>query len=232
MCDRYSITASPDLLKKVFGIKDTGDFEPSFNAGPTQELPVLLSSQPDTIQHMTWGLISKWSNNKSISPKLFNLPVQMAFEKKMYQRGLKENRCIVIADGFYLWKQIGKAKRVPYFFFPGDQKPFGIAALWESYEDMDGNPTNTFIMLTTPATTQVAAYQEDMPLILSGESLKLWLDHGTEVAANPNPFTRSPTDKFKFHPVSPLISNLDNNHKGLIKATLPSDQHGNYTLFN
>ena len=232
MCDRYSITVSADKLIKFFGLKETGDFEPSFNAGPTQELPVLLSSQPDAIQYMTWGLISKWSNNKSISPKLFNLPVQQAFEKKMYQRGLKENRCVILADGFYLWKQIGKAKRVPYFFFLSDQKPFGIAALWESYEDMDGNPTNTFIMLTTPATAQVATYQEDMPLLLSGDTFKQWLDHETDASEHSGLFTKSTADKFKFHPVSPLISNLDNNHEGLIKATLPSDQHGNYTLFN
>ncbi|MEQ8681126.1 MAG: SOS response-associated peptidase family protein, partial [Cyclobacteriaceae bacterium] len=90
MCDRYSITVSSDIIKRIFGVKDVDGFQPTYNAGPTQELAVLLSSQPDTIQQMTWGLISKWSNNKSISPKLFNLPVQQAFEKKMYQRGLKE----------------------------------------------------------------------------------------------------------------------------------------------
>ncbi len=232
MCDRYSITVDPDLLKKIFGIKETGDFQPSFNAGPTQELPVLLSIQPDTIQHMTWGLISKWSNNKSISPKLFNLPVQHAFEKKMYQKGLTENRCVVLADGFFLWKQIGKAKRVPYYFQQSDQKPFGIAGLWESYEDMDGNPANTFIMLTQPATTQVAAYQDDMPLIMTGELLKQWLDQAFDITEQARLFANAKTEKLKFHPVSPLISNLDNNHEGLIKATLPSDQHGNYTLFN
>lgn len=232
MCDRFSITVKSDILKRMFGIKEVDGFQPSYNAGPTQELSVLLSSQPDTIQQMTWGLISKWSNNKSISPKLFNLPVQQAFEKKMYQRGLRENRCIVLADGFFLWKQIGKTKRVPYYFYLSEQKPFGIAALWESYEDMDGNPSNTFIMLTRPATTQVAAYQEDMPLMLSGDTLKSWLDPEFELEEDSSQFLNSKTDKLKFHPVSPLISNLTNNHEGLIKATLPSDQHGNYTLFN
>ncbi|MEQ9220171.1 MAG: SOS response-associated peptidase [Cyclobacteriaceae bacterium] len=232
MCDRYSITVSSDIIKRIFGVKDVDGFQPTYNAGPTQELAVLLSSQPDTIQQMTWGLISKWSNNKSISPKLFNLPVQQAFEKKMYQRGLKENRCVVLADGFFLWKQIGKAKRVPYYFYQSEQKPFGIAALWESYEDMDGNPSNTFIMLTCPASTQVEAYQEDMPLILTGETLKQWLNHESEIDENPDLYLNSKIEKLKFHPVSPLISSLDNDHADLIKATLPSDQHGNYTLFN
>jgi len=232
MCDRYSITVNANQIKSVFGVKDTGDFQPSYNAGPTQELPVLLSTQPDTIQHMTWGLISKWSNNKSISPKLFNLPVQQAFEKKMYRNGLKENRCLVVADGFFLWKQIGKAKKVPYYFQQTNQQAFGIAALWESYEDMDGNPTNTFIMLTRPASEQVAGYHEDMPLMLSGDALKQWMDPSFEILDNANTIINAKAEKLKFHPVSPMISNLENNHEGLIKATLPSDQHGNYTLFN
>ncbi|XOV93344.1 MAG: SOS response-associated peptidase [Bacteroidota bacterium] len=232
MCDRYTITCPPDMLEKIFGIKESRDYTPSFNAGPTQELPVILNTQPNNIINMTWGLISKWSNNKSISPKLFNLTVNQAFEKRMYQKGLRENRCVIPADGFYLWKQIGKAKRVPYYFHLPERKPFGIAGLWESYEDMDGNPTNTFIMMMRSATNQVEPYQEDMPLILSDTLLNQWLDAEFEVTEHAQSFMNASVDKLKFHSVAPLISNLNQNHEGLIKAALPSDQHGNYTLFN
>lgn len=232
MVDRYSLSTESDALKEAFGIRKMGEYVPTYNAGPTQELPVLLSGQQETIQMMTWGLISKWSNNKAISPKLFNLPVNQAFEKSMYKKGLNENRCAILADGFYLWKQIGKSKRVPYYFYADDRKPFTIAGLWESYEDMDGNLSNTFIMLTISANPQVAPYQEDMPLILSDLLLENWLDELHDMADDPSPFLNQPTAKLKFHSVSPLIANLNQDHEGLIKATLPSDQHGNYTLFS
>lgn len=232
MCDRYTLSASEETIQKVFGIKKVDEYEPSFNAGPTQELPVLLSSEPDTLQKMTWGLISKWSNNKSISSKLFNLPFAQAIEKKMYQHGLRENRCVILADGFYLWKQIGKAKSVPYYFFLPERKPFGIAALWESYEDLDGKITRTFIMLVREATQEVSAYHNDMPLVLHGDLMTKWLDQQFEIRAHTDLFIRPGIEKFKFHSVSPLITDLDNNHEGMIMAALPSDQHGNYTLFN
>ncbi len=232
MVDRYSLHSSPDSLKKSLGIKETGEYLPTYNAGPTQELPVLLSNQPDTIQLMTWGLISKWSNNKSISPKLFNLPVSHAFEKKMYQKGLKENRCLILADGFFLWKQIGKAKRVPYYFYHANKLPLAIAGLWESFEDLEGNPSNNFIMLTHEASHQIASYQDDMPLILPDPQRKIWLDQESNIIDHQDEIRHPHFEKLKFHSVSPLISNLENNHEGLIKATVPSDQHGNYTLFN
>ncbi len=232
MCDRYTISASQEVMKNIFGIEQLDEYEVNFNSGPTQEVPVLLSNNPKTVQNMTWGLISKWSNNKSISPKLFNLPIVHATEKKMYQHGLKENRCLILADGFYVWKQIGKTKSVPYYFFLPERKPFGIAALWESYEDMDGKTAHTCIMLTREATTEVSAYQEDMPLVLQGDLMDNWLNHKFEILEHSDSFIQPDVEKFKFHSVSPLISSLNNNHEGLIKAASPSDQHGNYTLFN
>ena len=137
-----------------------------------------------------------------------------------------------MADGFFLWKQIGKKQNTPYHFYLTNHSPFGIAALWEDYEDMDGKNTQSFIMLTTESSKEVAPYQEDMPLLLDRESMKKWLQTDLEMTDINEILNQKPSGSLKFHAVSPMINNLENNSPELIKTAVPSDQHGNYTLFS
>ena len=137
-----------------------------------------------------------------------------------------------MADGFYLWKQISKRQNTPYYFYLPDHSPFGIAALWEDYEDMDGKSTQSFIMMTTESSSEVAPYQDDMPLLLDHQAMKKWLQPDLDINDIEIILNKKPIDSLKFHAVSPMISNLENNKPELIKSSVPSDQHGNYTLFS
>ncbi len=223
MVDRYSITQDPHQL-----ISQKGTWEPLFNAYPTQKLPVMLT--PNEISFFHWGLMAKWSNNKVMSSKLFNLDVKRALEKTSFRKSLQSRRCVALADGYYLWRQIGKKQHTPYYHYLPNQQLFGIAGIWESSEDMDGKTIECFMCLTQDQGL-VGTVPEEHPVVIESQDLSTWLSDGPGDNEIEQMIEKSRSLEFEAHPVSPAIKNVLNNGKSLITPAMPADQHGNYTLF-
>lgn len=230
MYDRYTIGSSSELLEKVFQVKIPDSYTPSYNAVPTQLLPILTPEKKCRL--CFWGLPANLSNNKAISSKLYNLPASSAFQRPVYQKQIEKNRCIILADGFYTWKQVGKKQKTPYFCYFQDRAPFGIAGVWEEYEDFEGNVSENFNMITVSATHEARNYQEDMPAILKGDLVAEWLNKDLSVEKAEELLKAVSAADLGSHAVSPVITNSRIDDERLIKPATPSDQFGNYTLFS
>ena len=67
MCGRFSLTAEPHHIEHRFGAKFiTTDFEPTYNAAPSQVLPVILGRNPlENSEHeivmARWGFQPPWA---------------------------------------------------------------------------------------------------------------------------------------------------------------------------
>src|SRR3982751_3893511 len=108
MIERYSITASADLLHKRFGVDVPDFYKPSFNASPTHLLPVITHESPLGISLFYWGEIPKWAKNKTPGEKIINARIESLTEKTALKKAMMRTRCIIPADGFYAWKKVGK----------------------------------------------------------------------------------------------------------------------------
>jgi putative SOS response-associated peptidase YedK len=62
-----------------------------------------------------------------------------------------KRRCIVPVDGFFEWKAIkGPNAKQPYAIAMKDGAPFGIAGVWENWQEpTSGEWTRTFAIITT-----------------------------------------------------------------------------------
>lgn len=226
MLDRYTITLNSDELSLVLGVEVPSNYVPQFNAAPTKSLPVILSSQPDKLQFQKWGLMAMWSNNKTMSPKFFNLSVESVFSKSSYRKKLSSNKCVIPMDGFFIWKQVAKKQQVPYYFFFPDKKVFSVAGIWEENDEGD----NSFIMLTRNANEQIASFQEDMPAIMDTATTRRWLE-SESLEELEELLQKENQQELISHTVSPRIKDIDGNEAAFIRPAPASDQHGNYTLF-
>lgn len=230
MVDRYSIASDNKKIIETFSLDQKIKIPSIYNAAPTKSLPVLTMEDSGKPDFFTWGIMSKWSNNKSLSPKLFNVGFEEAFTKRSYKQAIEKRRCIILADGFYLWKPIAKKKQSPYYFFMDDRKPFGIAGIWEPDDEFDETKSANFMMITIPSSEMISTYQSDMPFVMNQGQIEKWLDRNTHTDEI-NEFALSEQLKFSMHAVSPMIMDISNNSKDLIEPNKPADQHGNYTLF-
>ena len=226
MLDRYTITLKPDELALVSGAEVPESYEPQFNAAPTKALPVITSANSDRISLFKWGLMAMWSNNKTMSPKFFNLPIDSVMNKASYRKKLTTHRCVIPVDGFFLWKKVAKKQQVPHYFFYPDKKVFTIAGLWEEGDD----GTKSFIMIMRPANEQITEFQEDMPAIMDGASTRKWLE-SNDIDELSNLLVIQSKEEFASHTVSPKIRDIEGNDVSYTKPAPASDQHGNYTLF-
>ncbi|MEM9337815.1 MAG: SOS response-associated peptidase family protein, partial [Bacteroidota bacterium] len=127
MYDRYTLTLKNDELALTLGVEVPHSYTPQFNAAPTKKLPIITSADNQRLSFFYWGLMSKWSNNKTMSPKFFNLPIDSIKIKSTYKRKLKTHRCVIPMDGFFIWKQVSKKQKVPHYFYFKDRRVFSVA---------------------------------------------------------------------------------------------------------
>jgi putative SOS response-associated peptidase YedK len=232
MIERYSITALPGQIANRFAVDVPDFYQPRYNAAPTQLLPVITSAASKGLSLFYWGTSPEWSKNKMLSEKIINLSKESFEEKPALKRALKKNRCIIPADGFYVWKKVGKKTSIPYRFVSNNSETFSFAGLWEEFEDTDGNEIQTFKIITTPSNKLVELFSERMPLILSKESEVLWLNELAEETELLNVLNVATSVLINNYPVTPGISNTTQDLASMILPTPPADQYGNLTLFD
>lgn len=232
MIDRYSITTSASVIRDRFSVDVPDFYKVRYNAAPTQLLPVIAGTNARGVSLFYWGTSPEWSKNKVVSEKIINIRAESFAEKPALMKALKKNRCIIPADGFYGWKKVGKKTAIPYRFILNARDPFSIAGLWEEFEDTDGNQIQTFTMITQAANELVGQVQERMPVILSRQSEKIWLDNASDEGTLLALLTAYPAAAMNHYPVSPGIGDIRSDVPSLIIPTPPADQHGNLTLFD
>ena len=234
MCIRYTLTTDPEKLQARYKTEVSSRYEPSFNAAPASILPVITHKAPEGFSWFFWGIPPEWAKQKTVSTKLINAPVEQLLSKSSYRNSLENRRCIIPADGFYAWKQVGKKTRIPYRVVRNDGKIFSFAGIWDEFEgEKDGEVYHTFMIITCPATSAIRDIDERMPVILTEENEKKWLDQKitTEelLALTSNAY---PAAALRSYTVSNRIDVSGENSASLILPSSPVDQHGNYSLFD
>ena len=152
-----------------------------------------------------------WAKDPTIGNRMINARAETVAEKPSFRASFRKRRCIVPADGFYEWQKTSGGKQ-PYFFCKKDRRPFGMAGLWDRWEKGDGQPLETFTILTTQPNDLVARVHHRMPVILNREDVGLWLDPAAEMETASetlwHPYPHTDMDGF---PVSTFVNNPAND---------------------
>ncbi|TNF41691.1 MAG: SOS response-associated peptidase [Cytophagales bacterium] len=231
MCGRYSLSKSKIDLEERFQAEMLADFKPRYNIAPTQLVPVITSDSPKGFSFFYWGITPDFGQNKPVAQKLINAKAETVHEKISFKTSFQSRRCIVPADGFFEWKKLGKKTKIPYRFTLRDESLFSFAGIWEEYEGLTGEIQHTFLILTTTPNSVVEEVHDRMPVILTRENEKKWLDKYSSESELLAMLKPASSDLMQSYTVSPLVNSVQNDSAGIIRRTSPMDQHGNYTLF-
>jgi putative SOS response-associated peptidase YedK len=119
MCGRFAQFNPLDILKARFEIETvTAIPAPSYNIAPTREVPVLIDHQGLRLGIMKWGFTFSHAPKDRKPGLIINARAETLGEKKTFREAFARRRCLILADGFYEWKQEGKTK-IPFYFPPG-----------------------------------------------------------------------------------------------------------------
>ncbi|QPV62212.1 SOS response-associated peptidase [Halosimplex litoreum] len=226
MCGRYSLFAPPADVEERFDATFDDEFEPRYNAAPSQSLPVVTGDEPETIQRMEWGLVPSWADDRS-DFEFINARAETVREKRSFADAYESRRCLVPADGFYEWTDLGGSSgKQPYRVTVGDDELFAMAGLWErwtppqtqtglgdfgggSEPDSDPDPVETFTVITTEPNETVAELHHRMAVILDPAEEEQWLTGEPDaVESLLDPYS---ADAMRTYPVSTAVNNPAND---------------------
>jgi putative SOS response-associated peptidase YedK len=176
MCGRFNLRTNPNLyaeyLAIVSGFND--DWKPNYNVAPTQNVACVRDADERELFFPKWGLIPSWAKDAKIGSTCINARSETIDTKPAFRSAFKKHRCIVLADGFYEWRQSDK---VPHFISLKSGKPMLFAGLWETWDSKsDKGIIESCTICTIDANDWMGELHDRMPVILPRASIDLWLD--------------------------------------------------------
>ena len=199
MCGRFTVTADGETIIAEFGLPEVPfDYRPRYNVAPTQPvLAVVADNDRKRAGWMRWG-------------PLINARAETVEERQAFRDSFHKRRCLVIADGFYEWKQAAGIK-IPMRITATDQPLFAFAGIWERKEGI----VSCSILTTTPSPS-IADIHDRMPVILTPDARDVWLDRDSDVDALKNVLQSYPDDALHAYAVESLVNNVDNDSAACI----------------
>ncbi len=215
MCGRYSIFTPTETLLIRFHVPRAEALKPTYNAAPTQSLPVILNSDPTTIQLCRWGLIPVWAKEERIGHRMFNARAETLSQKPSFRNPFKKQRCLVLTDGFYEWKKTSDRK-IPHRISMRDNEPFAFAGIWEVWKTPDGEEVKTFSIITTEPNDLMKPLHNRMSVIIKQENEEKWLQE-LDISEAQKMLEPYAFEDLEAYPISTLVNSPRNNSKEIIK---------------
>jgi putative SOS response-associated peptidase YedK len=170
MCGRFvRISDLRDAAKFFSAAFIESDLGPSYNIAPRQPVVVVMEDGRRKLVSMQWGLIPSWAKDEKIGYKMINARAETILEKPSFSEACRHRRCLIIADGFYEWRQ-EESRKVPVYIYLKDKSPFGMAGIYEVW-----NGINTCSIITTAANEFMKPIHHRMPVIIRREDEDAWL---------------------------------------------------------
>ena len=211
MCGRKTLTKNVSSIIDELMIDNWAypDFRPSYNIAPTQNSLVLVQEKGSNIvRNMIWGLIPAWSKNELYGSKMINARVETVTTKPSFKNLIPKNRCIVLSDGYYEWKQSG-GRKVPFFIQKKDGGLMLFAGLWTTWS-MSSKKVFTYTILTTKAQKDISAIHHRMPALIDKSKAEMWINLDNEFSELEQELTDT-NEMLNYYQVSDFVNKPSNN---------------------
>jgi putative SOS response-associated peptidase YedK len=209
------------VLVEQFRVSTERQLALRFNIAPTQMVAAVRAQGPDKSRELAllkWGLVPSWATDPAMGSRLINARAESVADKPSFRSAFKRRRCLILADGYYEWKAIGKAKQ-PYLIHRRDDQPFAFAGLWEFWRpDPNAESLESCTIITTSASPAIQKVHDRMPVILHRCDYDAWLDPGKEERATLEPLlVPYEGDEFIAEQVTTHVNNARNDDERCVE---------------
>ena len=208
MCGRFTLTTNLGAIAARFGVaRFLEEVGARYNIAPTQTVIVVSDNGTRSLTEMRWGLIPSWAKDPAIGDRMINARAETVATKPAFRVALRKRRCLIPADGFYEWQQVGRRKQAVYITLKS-REPFSFAGLWEAWTAPDGEEIKTCTIITTEANDLLKPIHDRMPVILTREAERVWLDPAIQDPTQLLPLlVPYPAEEMEAYSVSQRVNN-------------------------
>lgn len=217
MCGRSSITKTEEELEERFGAKfyskkvERFNPLPLYNIGPSMLVPIIKDNSPDEIVWAKWGFLPSWAKDLKATPPQINARKESVLERPYFKNAIQSSRCLVLLDGYFEWKTVGKSTKIPYYIHLKSKEAFAVAGIWEVFKSGETEIT-TFGLLTQTPNEALSTVHDRMPGILEKSQEKKWINKSKKAEVLVSDIKPYPENEIEFYTVSnKLNSSFDNN---------------------
>ena len=211
MCGRKTLTMSRKAIIEELMVDkwQVEDYTPSYNIAPTQNSLVLVQERGDNIvRSMRWGLIPAWSKNELYGSKMINARIETVATKPSFKNLIPKNRCIVLSDGYYEWKQSG-GKKEPFFIQRKSGGLIFFAGLWTTWS-IPSKKIFTYTILTTKAQKDISVIHDRMPVLIDKSKAEMWINLNNQFPEVKRELTKN-KETLNYYQVSDFVNKPNNN---------------------
>lgn len=191
-------------------------------------LPVVRDQAPDRrIDELIWPLVPHWqkgelpkystANCRSEADQPFSRTVA---GKPAFRNAWKRaRRCVVPLSWFYEWdKRVSPSQ--PWRVLPADEPLLALAGLWDRSTPAEGEPLESFTIVTTGPNRQLAEIGHDRaPVLLRQDEVSTWLDGPPDRAEAL--IAPPPEDALRVEPVTRRVNNPEYEGADLLERAEP-----------
>lgn len=222
MCGRMTITLTLEQAAATLpGFRFTSWPAPRYNVAPTQTVPVVRNDQPADVNWLRWDL-----RPVGQGAPLINARAETLAEKSTFRNTFLRQRCLILADGFYEWPQVGGRRECgPYYFQLRDEPLLWMAGLWDRVPGPDGREILACAIITTTANNLVRPLHDRMPVIVPPAHRIRWLDP-REISPNTlaDVLTPYPAIAMTARRVSARVNSVRHDDPACLSDPLPDPQ--------
>ncbi len=217
MCGRYNLITDAQALVDFFEVRNSLAVVPRYNIAPSQDVPVVRAdAQGRELALLRWGLIPHWAKEEKIGYKMINARAETVADKPSFRDAFRHRRCLIPATGFYEWKPIEGGKQ-PYNIQIGKGALFAFAGLWASWKSKAGKRLESCTIIVTEANAAITTIHDRMPVILSPDDYKTWLEPKISDPNRLKPLLRPcPAPWVHAYPVSRMVGSPKNDRSECI----------------
>ena len=138
MCGRYYRRSDKQRIAEAFHLGTLDDIPleaaPSYNIAPSTMQPVVRQSRDSGEREMVamrWGMVPHFAKSlaKFKGFSTINAKAETLLSRAIWRVPFQRRRCLILADGFYEWKQVDAKTKQPYAFAMRSGEPFAFGGL-------------------------------------------------------------------------------------------------------
>jgi putative SOS response-associated peptidase YedK len=195
MCGRYQLDSEIDQLMLIFNAENRYiGYAAQKEIFPTNLVSIVTrEGNQNYIEASKWGF-----DNYYDSRPLINARGETVDEKKTFKTMFAHGRCIIPATAFFEWRKNPDGSKTKMQIAIKDTDIFGMAGLYKTENDQNGNTIIRCAIITTSANTAMASIHDRMPVILPSDISEVWLDNTIDNAPMLKEFLKPYAGDMKF----------------------------------
>ena len=225
MCYHISNTKSARKLEDLFEVKFKDDtvYESNYhlNGFDNRFVYIIPQEEDRLIEPAKWGLLPENFENSNSFRKRYNTlnaKSETLFTSNLWKESITNRRCLILADGFFESKHIGKNK-YPHYIRYKNQEPFSFAGIYNQH-DKGVFSCSIITKKANPFMAEIHNSKERMPLILDRSFEKEWLTPSISLKSISEIIEKGFTsEEFETYTVSKNVTNsrVESNTKDILK---------------